>query len=388
LNFAPPVKPPFKLKTGMHCTELPGYGFGLPSEGETITLAQNGYRQTPLLQPEHLPHRSLALRHKMRTSLSSRGVFLMRHISCLQSRFAILFALLLFFAFFLKGAPQRHRTPLGRQLAAIASHFGGKVTFAAVDLKTGERFGLAPDQTVATASVIKLPVMVEAFYQMQEGKVQWSQPVKETEFDRVRGSGILQDLNQQIGLTLGDAITLMIDLSDNTASNIVIQTVGINAVNARMQQLGLKHTKLFGYVFHEKDSTDPEARKFGLGETTADDMVHLLTLIKQHHILTPAACDHMLEILSKQRDIDAFPRYTSDIPGVTWEHKTGALEDIRNDVGIAETPAGPIVMASFAFDSPDHQWTADNAALLVLGRLAKATLDHFLPAQSAAKAAK
>jgi beta-lactamase class A len=312
----------------------------------------------------------------------------MRHIACRQSHFAILCASFLFFTAFSQGAPQRHRTPLGRQLAAIASHFGGKVTFVAVDLKTGERFGLAPDRPVSTASVIKLPVMVEAFYQMQEGKLQWSQPVKETEFDRVQGSGILQDLNQQIGLTLGDAITLMIDLSDNTASNIVIRTVGINAVNARMQRLGLKHTKLFGYVFHEKDSSDPEAKKFGLGETTADDMVHLLTLIKQHEILTPATCDQMLKILSKQRDLDAFPRYTSDLPGITWEHKTGALEDIRNDVGIAETSAGPIVMAGFAYDSPDHQWTADNAALLVLARLAKATLDHLLPAQTAGKEAK
>lgn len=312
----------------------------------------------------------------------------MLHISRRDSRLATLCASVLFFAAAAQGAPQQHRTPLGLQLAAIASHFGGKVTFAAVDLKTGEHFGLAPDRPVATASVIKLPVMVEAFYQMQEGKLQWSQTVKETGFDRVRGSGILQDLNQQINLTLGDAITLMIDLSDNTASNMVIRTVGISAVNARMRRLGLKHTKLFGYVFHEKDSSDPEAKKFGLGETTADDMVHLLTLIRQHHILTPAACDQMLQILSKQRDLDAFPRYTSNYPGVTWEHKTGALDDLRNDVGIAETPAGPIVMAGFAYDSPDHQWTADNAALLVLARMAQAALAHFLPAPAAARAAK
>ena len=312
----------------------------------------------------------------------------MRQVSCRHSRLAVLCASFLFFAAATQGAPQRHRTPLGRELADIASHFGGKVTFAAVDLKTGERFGLAASRPVATASVIKLPVMVEAFYQIQEGKLQLSQPVEETDFDRVRGAGMLKDLTKQITLTLGDAIALMIDLRDNTASNMVIRTVGISAVNDRMKRLGLKHTKLFGYVFHEKDSSDPEAKKFGLGETTANDMVHLLTLIKQHHILAPAACDQMLKILSKQRDIDAFPRYTSNLPGVTWEHKTGALDDLRNDVGIAETPAGPIVMAGFAYDSPDHQWTADNAALLVLGHLAQAALAHFLPAEAAAKAEK
>ena len=285
-------------------------------------------------------------------------------------------------------AQPQHQTPPERNLADIASRFGGKVTFAVADLKTGERYGLAADQPVATASVIKLPVMVEAFYQMQEGNLQWSQPVEETGFDRVRGSGILQDLHQQIGITLGDAITLMIDLSDNSASNIVIRTVGIDSVNARMRKLGLQHTALNGYVFHEKDAKNEDAKKFGLGVTTADDMVRLLTLIKQHEILTPAACDQMLTILGKQRDNDAFPRYTSNLQGVTWEHKTGALDAIRNDVGIAETPAGPIVMVGFAYASPDHQCTAGNAALLVLGRMAQAALAHLLPAPAAAGAAK
>jgi beta-lactamase class A len=305
-----------------------------------------------------------------------------------RSFLAILCMSFSFSAVVVLGAPQQQNAQLEHQLTAIASKFGGKVTFAAVDLKTGERIGLSADRPVATASVIKLPAMVEAFYQMQEGKLQWSQPVKETAFDRVQGSGILQDLNPEIGLTLGDAITLMIDLSDNSASNIVFRTVGIDAINARMQKLGLKHTKLFGYVFHEKDATNTEAKQFGLGETTAGEMVQLLTLIKQHQILTPAACDQMLKILSKQRDLDAFPRYTSDIPGVTWEHKTGALNAVRNDVGIAETPAGPIAMAGFAYGSPDQQWTADNAGLLVLGRLAQATLTQFLPAPPPAKATK
>ncbi len=269
-----------------------------------------------------------------------------------------------------------------KQLRGIASSFGGQVTLAGVNLKTGERFGLNPERPVPTASIIKLPVMVEAFYQMQEGKLRWSQPVKLTDWDRVEGSGILQFLDPATGLTLGDAITLMIDLSDNTATNIVLRQTGIAPVNARMKQLGLKHTTLFKFVFHASETESAEEKQFGLGVTTADDMVRLLTLIREHKILTPADCDRMLKILSQQQDNDAFPRYTSNLPNVTWKHKTGALEAVRNDVGIAETPAGPIVLAGFAYDSPDRQWTADNAALLVLGRLAQAVLGHFLPAAS------
>jgi beta-lactamase class A len=272
------------------------------------------------------------------------------------------------------------------QLRAIAFRFGGHVTLAGVDLKTGERFGLAPDRPVRTASIIKLPVMVEALYQISQGTLDWSQPVNETAWDRVPGSGILQFLSPKMCLTLGDAITLMIDLSDNAAANIVIHQTGIAAVNSRMRQLGLMHTIMLEYVFHARRPETAAAREFGLGETTANDMVRLLTMIQQHRILTPAVCDHMIQILSQQQDNDAFPRYTAVLPGVTWAHKTGALNDLRNDVGIAQTPAGPIVLAGFAYDFPDHHWTADNAALLVLARLAQAVLVRFLPAVPAAKA--
>jgi beta-lactamase class A len=284
-----------------------------------------------------------------------------------------------------QAAPRDELTPFERQLSGIASHFGGHVTLAGVNLNTGERFGLAADRPVRTASIIKLPVMVEAFYQMNEGKLRWSQPVTMTDWDRVEGSGVLQFLSPQTGLTLGDAITLMIDLGDNTATNIVIHQTGIATVNARMEKLGLKHTFLFRYVFHPPQQETREEKQFGLGETTAEDMVRLLSLIRQHRILNPADCDHMLQILRQQQDNDVFPRFTRGLPGVTWAHKTGALDDLRNDVGIAETPAGPIVLAGFAYDSPDQQWTADNAALLVLGRLAQAVLAHFLPAGPAAK---
>lgn len=279
--------------------------------------------------------------------------------------------------------PTHNDSQFRHRLHTIAASFGGKVTFAGMNLKTSERFGLAANRPVQTASIIKLPVMVEAFYQMSEGKLRWEQPVGMTGFDRVPGSGILLFLNPKTTITLGDAITLMIDLSDNTAANMVIHETGIDAVNARMKRLGLKHTILFAYVFHASHLEPADEKKFGLGETTANDMVRLLSLIKEHQILTPADCDHMLKILSQQLDNDAFPRYTASFPGVTWEHKTGALDAVRNDVGIAETPAGPIALAGFAYDSPDHQWTADNAALLVLAKLARAALAHFLPAATA-----
>lgn len=273
-------------------------------------------------------------------------------------------------------------TTFEQQLAAIAGQFHGHVALAGANLRTGEHFGLHPDQPVRTASVIKLPVMVTAFYQMQAGRLHWSQIVPMSRWDQVPGSGILQffALTPPPQLTLGDAITLMIDLSDNTAANMVIQTVGIPAVNARMRRLGLAHTTLYSYVFHAAHPRSAGEKQFGLGETTPAEMVRLLTLIEGHKILTPAACDHMLAILSQQQDNDAFPRFMGAYPKVTWAHKTGALDAVRNDVGVATTPAGPIVLAGFAYDSQDQQWTAQNPALLVLAHLAHAVIAHFVPA--------
>ena len=282
-----------------------------------------------------------------------------------------------------------------QQARSLIAQFGGKVDFAAVDLKTGQRLEIRGSHLAPTASVIKLPVMVEAFYLMQAGKLSWSQPIPVSAWDRVPGSGIVQFLSVQ-KLRLGDAITLMIDLSDNSAANAVIDAIrrasappppaspppgafplaGIQAVNARMRQLGLKHTRLLAYVFHSPHQLSADRQRFGLGVSTPDDMVRLLTLIDRHRILTPAACERMLTILSHQMDIDAFPRYTS-LPGVTWMHKTGALNALRNDVGIVRTPAGDVAMAGFAYASPDQRWTADNAALIVLAHLAQVTLEKF-----------
>ncbi len=277
-------------------------------------------------------------------------------------------------------------TALSGQIRADAAAFGGHVAFAAVDLKTGKRVSLHAERRVPSASVIKLPVMVEAFYLMQQGKLRWSQPVRETAFDRVPGSGILRFLSPNLHLTLGDAITLMIELSDNTAANIVIRHTGIAPVNDRMRALGLKNTQLLAFVFHSPHQRTADQKQFGLGFTTASDMVRLLTMIERHRILTPAACEQMLGILRAQQDNEAFPRETADFPGVTWAHKTGALDAVRNDVGIAEGPDGAVVMAGFAYDSPSQEWTAENPALLVLAHLARTALTGFygVPAVAAA----
>jgi len=262
--------------------------------------------------------------------------------------------------------------------------FGGHVSFAAVNVETGARLEWRADVEVPTASTIKLPIMVEAAYQVAAGRLTWDQPLHLSAADKVPGSGILQDLSEGLTLTLGDAVTLMIVESDNTATNLVLDKVGISAVNTRMQALGLQHTVLFKKVFRPPPGPpSPDQARFGLGKTTASDMLTLLRLLQAHRLVTPAACDWMLRVLAKQRDEDGFPRYMDQLRprlgALNWAHKTGALDDVRNDVGILPTSHGTLILAAFAYDSPDHTWSADNAATLVLARLALASATALLP---------
>lgn len=285
------------------------------------------------------------------------------------------------------GAKQTPAAALNQKLQAAIAPYQGELAFGAVNLKTGEAVGFNEDVPVATASTIKLPIMVEAFYQAQEGKLDWNKTIELKQDDKVPGSGILQDMSTADELPIRDVNLLMIVMSDNTAANDMMDVVGIANVNRRMKSLGLTDTVLYKKTF--KPATGPlppDQPKYGLGKTTVRDMLHLLTLIQEHKILTPQACDAMLTILTKQRDIDAFPRYLDalDQPGqppIVVAHKTGALDHMRADVGIVDTPAGPIAMAGYAYSEPTVLWTADNPGLLVLARMAKTVVAAELGAK-------
>lgn len=275
------------------------------------------------------------------------------------------------------GAKPAPSAALTQKLQAAVAPYQGKLAFGAVNLKSGESAGFNEDVPVATASTIKLPIMVEAFFQAQEGKLDWNKPIELKHDDKVPGSGLLQDLSDGDRLPIRDINLLMIVVSDNTAANDMMDVVGIGNVNARMKSLGLKNTVLYKKAFKKATGPlPPDQPKFGLGKTTVSDMLHLLTLIQEHKILTPEACDEMLAVLKKQRDIDAFPRYLDALnqpgqPPIEVAHKTGALDHLRADVGIIDTPAGPIAIAGYAYDQPTVLWTADNPGLLVLARMAK-----------------
>ncbi|MBI5215330.1 MAG: serine hydrolase [Ignavibacteriae bacterium] len=270
------------------------------------------------------------------------------------------------------------------------TNFGGRVGIAAKNISTNETIVIDGDSLFPTASIIKLPVLVELFYQFHEGKLSPDSPIPLLDSVKKPGSGILPFLHSGQTLKLIDIATLMIIVSDNTGTNYVIDQFGtehdekLNAVNKRMESLGLQNTKLQNklYSFATKKKT-PEAKRFGIGYTTPNDMMLLLEKIVNGEIVDSASSDQIISIMRGQQYIDMAPRYLPFTEDTTlWvANKTGSLDEVKNDVGIVSSSEGTYVYAIFCDNSPDLGEQVDNKATITVAKISKLLYDHFLNRQ-------
>jgi beta-lactamase class A len=267
---------------------------------------------------------------------------------------------------------------LEARIAPLAKDHKGKVAVAVKHLKTGESFYLNADDAMPTASLIKLPVMVEAYWQASEGKADLKKTLTLKKDDKVPGSGVLtQHFSDGATFPLRDAVRLMIVFSDNTATNLVLDQIGIPSTNERVAKLGLKNTKVNAKVFKgSTTSIDPAAtKKFGLGSTTAREMVELLELIDAGKVVSPAACKEMLGHLKACDDKEKMTRFLP--AGTAVAHKTGSVNASKTDAGIIYTKSGPVALCVLTDENDDKRWVADNAAQVLIGKIAREVYDHF-----------
>jgi beta-lactamase class A len=260
--------------------------------------------------------------------------------------------------------------------------FKGKVTLFAKNLDTGASYGVGEDDRVRTASTIKVPIMTAVFALVAEGKVKWSDELLLTKEKKVSGAGILPDFGDGLRLTLRDAVHLMIMLSDNTATNLVLDHVTADAVNDKLESFGLKLTrslrkiggggesKLFSADWNKKP--DGSASRYGIGVATPREMVELLEKIERGSIVSPEACKEMIGILKRQQYHDGIAR---SVKGMATATKPGALDALRSDIGILYTKRGRIAMAITCDEMPMIDWSVDNAGQLLMARLALLVID-------------
>src|SRR5215216_5171621 len=263
------------------------------------------------------------------------------------------------------------QTTLDDQIKSLVNSFKGKVSLFAKNLDTGETYAVNPDQRVRTASTIKIAVMIEAFARVNEGKLKWTDEVVLTKEKKAGGSGILNELSDSLHLTLRDAVNLMMILSDNTATNLVLDVLTTDAVNARMESLGFKQIKIMRKVGHGGDSTagkDPENKKFGLGMATPREMVLVMEKLERGEVISAAASKEMIDLMKREQGRNAIGRSLWSVPMAS---KYGALDRLRSAVGILYTKNGKIAMAISCDDMPETMWSVDNPAYLLMSRLSE-----------------
>ena len=283
---------------------------------------------------------------------------------------------------------------LDAQLKAIAAAHHGKVTLFAHNLKTGQTAAVIPDEPVQTASVIKLGILLDAAEQVRAGKAALGERLTLTKANQVGGSGVLGVLDAPLTLTLKDVLTLMVVLSDNTATNMAIDRLGLEHIDATIKAAGLKDTYLYKKVFFPAAGPMPaDQPKFGLGKTTAREMAAVMERLATCRLSLDGSvprpgdgriCGAMLHMLRSQQDRNSLPRYLETLDtgeqGSAIGNKTGALDAVRNDVALIATKNGPVVIAAFTQENKDQRWTGDNEGEETLGKLGKAIVDRWSPA--------
>ena len=264
---------------------------------------------------------------------------------------------------------------LDQRVRAEVTQFKGKVSLFAKNLDTGMVYELGGDDRVPTASTIKIAIMVEAFARVADGKAKWTDELVLTKEKKVGGSGILAEFSDGLRLTFRDGVTMMMIMSDNTATNLVIDVLTADAVNARMESIGLKETRLMRRVFGGGESADgkkEENKRFGLGRTTPREMVTLLEKLERGEVISPFASKEMLELMKREQGTNGIWREQWRVPKAT---KSGALDALRSNLGIIYHPRGRIALAITCNEMPEPNWTVDNPALLLMSRLSEILVD-------------
>jgi beta-lactamase class A len=274
---------------------------------------------------------------------------------------------------------------LSDRIAPIAKAHKGRIAVAVRHLETGEGYTLNADEVMPTASLIKLPIMFETYWQAAEGKVKLDTMLTLKKEDKVPGSGILTNhFSDGASFPLRDAVRLMMVYSDNTATNLVLDQIGIPSTNERMEKLGLANTKINAKVFKgSTTSISPErTKKYGLGSTTAGEMVKLLELLQAEKVATPDACKQMFGHLKACDDKDKMTRFLPE--GTVVAHKTGSLNAAKTDAGIIYLPDAadkkkthPVALCVMTDGNADQRWVTENAAQVAIAKIAREVYDYF-----------
>ena len=263
---------------------------------------------------------------------------------------------------------------LRRTLDSIADAHHGIVGYSVIDLETGARINRRGDETFPTASLIKVAILVTVYDLVAKGQLSLDDPLTVLKIDQVPGSGIIQFLHNGTILTVHDAAWLMSTISDNTATNLLLDRIIIRRVWAKMDSLGLQHTRVHSKSFLRNSSVAMDSSvKYGLGVTTPNEMAHLFELMAQGKAVNPAADSAMLDILEHNTTDFMLQRY---LVGARAAHKDGETDAVRTECTLWYLK-NRVVACVMTKENKDQRWILDNEPQLTLASMGLAIVNAF-----------
>lgn len=262
--------------------------------------------------------------------------------------------------------PDEFYSDLEREAAA----FSGTLGVCAQRLSDGLELAWNADEVFPAASVIKLPILLVALARVEAGELELSRRVPVGAEDRVTGSGVLHALEPGLTPTLRDLLALMVVVSDNTATNLVLDLVGgRDAVNATLRGWNLPRTTSIGKLQLPPHLKNEDQKAGRLSETTPREAARLLTGLWRGEWLGPAGRELALEILKGQQFLETIPRL---LPEGAWTAtKSGSIEGVRHDVGLVGWGETVYAMALMSKGCADVRYHPDNEATLALARVSR-----------------
>ncbi len=280
-----------------------------------------------------------------------------------------------------------------RRVEAARRFFPGQFGFAARNLRTGEEIQVDGDLLFPTASTYKVPVLIEVFRQEAAGILSLDETIPFTEENRRLGSGVIRDLSLGLALSIRDLAMLMVIVSDNTATRLLLNRIGgWRAVNAAMADLGFPSFILHGPEERERmEAAGLDNR--ALAESTPADLMRMMAAIAEDSLVSPEACAAMRHILGRQHYLDQASRYLGRDPyagpgditkPIEWVgSKSGMMDGMRADTGIWRLPDGTeIAFATMNEGSADSGYGGEHNGDILNGVLGWSIVAHFWPAES------
>jgi beta-lactamase class A len=257
--------------------------------------------------------------------------------------------------------------------------FSGRLGMYAKNLKTAEELGLDPDAVFPTASVIKIFIMAALYHEVETGRVDLESKLPLRDEDKTDGTGILRDLTAGLKSSIRDLCRLMIALSDNTATRMLVDHLDKERINSIIRSWGLNATEL---RFEPRPRPDPQ----DYAVSTAREIGWMLEQIAKDTLLAAASGAAMRDHLAAQRDRSQlarrlpyveFAKLVGQENKLTVMNKTGTDEGIRTDAAIISGGECSFLVASLTCDSDDFGFGLDHEGSLLNAAIGRILFDAW-----------